>query len=237
MEYTEAIEELQEDLSRALGAKIEQNGHALELVDRASLVNALVAISGFLYKLEGLNHFHFQFNELASALADLDRGAQHVILAPKRNGRGRPPDPTDLLCAQGRVAFAVEMLVRARMYDNSVRPGGARKRSGRGRPRIGKPTRETVVQRSAREVATRFPSLRYLVSKGAPSRTLAGSIKNWHDKFSFDQVDNSEARAMYADLLEKLREIEESETFSPADLERFAIDHACATSKIRLTKG
>ncbi len=233
MGYAEAIEQLQEHLSFALDAKIEQNGQALSLVDRASLVDALVAVSGFLYSADGLRRFHFQFNELASALADLDRGAQHPILRPKRiGGRRRPPDPTDLLCAQGRVAFAIEMLVRARMYGQETDRAGSNKRPGPGRPRSGESTRATIIKDCAQTVANRFPCLRHLVSKGARSQTLAGSIKYWHSKFYDDQVENPEARDMYLDLKEKLKEMEESDAFSPANLEYFAFEHLRATSKV-----
>src|SRR5260370_22579122 len=91
MKQTQAIEELKRNLSLALDDAIKANRQPLSLVDRASVVDALVAIAGFLHGLDGLTRFAFQFNELASVLSDLDGGAMHPILTPKRTGRGSPP--------------------------------------------------------------------------------------------------------------------------------------------------
>jgi hypothetical protein len=241
MKQAAAFAELRKDLGLALNARIIQNGQPLALVDRASLVDALIAVAGFLHRVERLTRYSFQFNELASVLSDLDRGAMHPILTPKRNRSGSPPDPTDVLCAQGRVAFAIEMLVRANLHPKrrtrSEEKILRRASIGRGRKastkKEGTP-RERETKQVAKQVANQFSSLRKFVSKRSRSTTLANSIKNWHDKFSFDQIDNPEAREMYRSLLGALKSIEKSKSFSPAKLRKFAASHLRQTSKIRL---
>lgn len=240
MKQAAAFAELRKDLGLALDVRIEKNGQPLALVDRASLVDALIAVAGFLHRVERLTRYSFQFNELASVLSDLDRGAMHPILTPKRNRSGSPPDPTDVLCAQGRVAFAVEMLVRANLHEEKrtrreekiLRHASIGRRNGSTK-KVGTP-RERATKQVAEKIASQFSSLRKFVSNRSRSTTLANSIKNWHDKFSFDQIDNPEAREMYRSLLGALKSIEKSKSFSPAKLKQFAASHLRQTSKIRL---
>lgn len=200
MDASQATKELQNNLSDALDAKLK--GKTLWLVDRAGIIDALVSIAMFLQRIDGLERYSHQFNELASVFMDLDQGKIHPIVLRNKKVKREALGRTDIWCARGRVAFAIHLLRRSGFKKLEAFSFAAKNYAG----------------------------LKHLVLKSDLSKPLSASVANWYEKFLAKRVNNIEASEMYEDLVSESTDRFDTSEKSMADMRRFAERHLAVTA-------
>lgn len=138
--------------------------------DRDRYAAALIVVGNFITKIVGENYGN-RFFELGSAIADLNTGALHPLLAlPKQTGR---PSPSQIW--RGRANAALALHARA---SCKIKPSDA-----------------------AKEIVREFPKVANLASARTRRSVHAGSMEKiileWRKRFSAGRIGNDEALELF----------------------------------------
>jgi hypothetical protein len=159
--------------------------------DRTRYAAALMVIAGFLARIAG-EKYGSRFFELGSAIADLNDGALHPLLAPPTQ-KGRP-SPSQTWRGRANAVLAIQALAKCK-----VKPSDA-----------------------ATEILREFPKIANLASARTRRSVHASSVEKiileWRKRFSAGRIRNDEA----VELFEVGRKLINSFKGNAPELKKFA---------------
>jgi hypothetical protein len=188
VDLTKPLLELANGVRKAF--ELEQDLQSTEN-DRDRYAAALTVVAKFITKIVGENYGN-RFFELGSAIADLNTGALHPLLAlPRQTGR---PSSSQIWRGRANAALAVHALTSCK-----IKPSEA-----------------------AREIVRKFPKVANLASARTRRSVHAGSLEKivleWRKRFSAGRIGNEEA----VELFEVGRQLINSRKGNVPELQRIA---------------
>ena len=167
-----ALEKLHRNVARAFDQEPDYPGNPAN--ERERYAAALVAVAQYFSSVAG-RPIAERFFELASAIADLNKGTIHPLLQQVRPDN-RPADPSQMWRARARVALGLEALLRSGLNRSDA----------------------------TAKIASQYSSIANLAGVKAKDSKLQTIVFGWRRELKAGRVKNFEANELFAEGIKRI---------------------------------